>query len=221
MVLGVFLLITFAASIGAIVQKNRVTGGLVALNWVLMADMLSVLVVGTFVWFYTLRERDNFRARYLLLPDAQKIEIQDKVRAFAVLGEAGRLTADRRGQFSCCGYFNSSDLAVVGGAFCTSQEFITNLTAHNFDDKTNITEVGLCVKPITGFADVTLNGIFSCVPRLPFSISHAEVECIRTVYGFMAIVIGLFLASLCVIKKREEEERFKKIDAKRGGSGFV
>ena len=58
----------------------------------------------------------------------------------------------------------------------------------------------------------------------------------------MAIVIGLFLASLCVIKKvryanllnhlhhlmttrshfqRQEEERFKKIDAKRGGHGFA
>lgn len=56
-------------------------------------------------------------------------------------------------------------------------------------------------------------------------------------YGFMAVVIGLFLANMCVIKKvsntnlfvltgadtqqRQEEERFEKIDAKRGGHGFV
>ena len=59
----------------------------------------------------------------------------------------------------------------------------------------------------------------------------------------MAVVIGLFVATLCVIARvrrfllrctvrlltcyflsglqREEEERFKKIDAKRGGRGFV
>ena len=64
----------------------------------------------------------------------------------------------------------------------------------------------------------------------------------------MAVVIGLFLATMCVIKRvsrclplslatavrcacrsrlfdldlqRQEEERFKKIDAKRGGRGFV
>jgi phosphopantetheinyl transferase len=53
----------------------------------------------------------------------------------------------------------------------------------------------------------------------------------------MAVVLSLLVASLCVIKKvsnrqiwahflklffqRQEEERFKKIDAKRGGRGFV
>lgn len=58
------------------------------------------------------------------------------------------------------------------------------------------------------------------------------------VYGYMAIVLCLLLVSLCVIKKvtssyldcysaihfdlqRQEDERFKKIDAKRGGGGFV
>jgi len=60
-----------------------------------------------------------------------------------------------------------------------------------------------CVTPITQFADMTLNNTFS------------------TVYGFMAIVIGLFLATTCVIKKRQEYHRFEKIDAKRGGQGFV
>ena len=64
-------------------------------------------------------------------------------------------------------------------------------------------------------------------------------------FGFMAIAIALFLASVCVINmvskinftitrrftdydttffarsQRMEEERFKRIDAKRGGRGFV
>lgn len=60
-----------------------------------------------------------------------------------------------------------------------------------------------CVTPITKFADETLNNIFS------------------TIYGFMAIIIGFFLANMCVIKKRQEFARFEKIDVKRGGSGFV
>jgi len=42
-----------------------------------------------------------------------------------------------------------------------------------------------------------------------------------TIFGFTTIIICVFLATLCVIKKREEQERFRKIDAKRGGRGFV
>lgn len=60
-----------------------------------------------------------------------------------------------------------------------------------------------CVGPVTSFADTTLNDIFT------------------SIYGFAAVIIGLFLATLCVIKTRHEVERFKKIDAKRGGRGFV
>ena len=47
LVTGIFLLITFAFSIGAIVQKNHVTGGLVILNWLLVVDALVVLIVGS------------------------------------------------------------------------------------------------------------------------------------------------------------------------------
>jgi len=60
-----------------------------------------------------------------------------------------------------------------------------------------------CVGPITSYADTTLNDVFT------------------SIYGFAAVIIGLFLSTLCVIKKRHEVERFKKIDAKRGGRGFV
>jgi len=59
------------------------------------------------------------------------------------------------------------------------------------------------VKPFTAFADVTLENVFSAL------------------YGMMVPVLGLLLASISVIYKRKEDERFKKIDAKRGGRGFV
>ncbi|KAB5596125.1 hypothetical protein CTheo_397 [Ceratobasidium theobromae] len=60
-----------------------------------------------------------------------------------------------------------------------------------------------CVGAITNYADYTLNNIFT------------------SIYGFQAILIALFLATTCIINKRNEEERFRKIDAKRGGRGFV
>lgn len=60
-----------------------------------------------------------------------------------------------------------------------------------------------CVTSVSSHGDSTLNDIFT------------------TIYGFVAVIIGLFLATLCVIKTRDETERFRKIDAKRGGRGFV
>ncbi|KAI0713257.1 tetraspanin [Earliella scabrosa] len=111
------------------------------------------------------------------------------------------LTRDKRieiqDKFSCCGYFTQNDTVEIGGSFCANQTFVDTLV--DPDD----VEFGRCVGPITKSTDYTLNNIFS------------------SVYGLMAVVIGLFLASMCVIKRRQEEERFRKIDAKRGGRGFV
>jgi hypothetical protein len=179
LVLGIMLLFTFVFSVGAIVQKNHVTIGLVILNYILIADAIAVLCIGSFVWFYTLRQRNNFHPLYLALPESSRAFIQDK--------------------FSCCGYFNGSDGAVIS-KFCTSSQIaFTNALdpsdVHNSD--------AFCVSGVTDFTDYTLNQVFS------------------SCYGFMPIVLGLLLFTLCVINMRKEEERFKKIDAKRGGRGFV
>jgi hypothetical protein len=173
--MGIALVATFVVSIGAVVQRNHVTMGFVILNWFLVVDVFIVAAVGTVIWWYTLRERDNFHQEWIKTDKESRLFMQDK--------------------FSCCGYEFSNDTAEVGGSFCTSQDFINNLNATNVNN--------FCITAITTFADDTLNHIFTVV------------------YGFMALVIGLFLASMCVIKKREEDERFKKIDAKRGGRGFV
>jgi len=174
-ILGIALIITFAISIAAIVQKNHVTIGLVILNFALLIDAIGIVIIGTFVWFFTLQERANFHDLWLAASRETRIKLQD--------------------QLSCCGYFSGSDAVEIGGAFCQSQQFVSGLAS-------NVT-TNFCVTPITSFADMTLNNIFT------------------TVYGFMAVVLCLLLASLCVIKKRKEDERFKKIDAKRGGRGFV
>lgn len=175
LVMGIALLVTSFLSVGAIIQRNHVTIGLVVLNWVLIADAVIVLAIGSFVWFYTLRERNEYHVEYAKLQPSQRITIQD--------------------QFSCCGYFNASDLIQIGGSFCQNSTFANALNTTNTNN--------FCVTPVTGFADVSLNHVFS------------------TTYGFMAGLIGLFLSSLCVIRVRQEIERFRRIDAKRGGRGFV
>lgn len=174
--LGVALIVTFFISIAAVVQRNHVTIGLIITNYVLLVDAIGIVVIGSFVWFYTLEERANFYVLWQATTPQVRQTLQDK--------------------FQCCGYFNATDFAEIGG-FCSSQDFLNNL---------NLNQTVLsnfCVTPVTGFADTTLNNIFT------------------TVYGFMAIVLCFLLATLCVIKKRHEDERFKKIDAKRGGKGFV
>jgi hypothetical protein len=77
--MGIAFLITSALSFGAVIQRNHVTIGLIILNWVLLADAVIVLVVGTFVWFYTLRERAEFHVRYAKMQPSQRITIQDRV----------------------------------------------------------------------------------------------------------------------------------------------
>jgi len=174
-VLGIALIITFLISIVAIAQRNHVTLGFVILNYALLLDAMGIIIIGTFLWWYTLEERSNFHQLWLQASSATRIALQD--------------------QFQCCGYFDGSDLVEIGGTFCVSQDFVNSLPADDLNS--------FCVTPVTNFADFTLNSIFT------------------TVYGFMAIVVCLLLATLCVIRKRQEAERFKKIDAKRGGHGFV
>jgi len=84
-VLGVALLITFVISVGAIVQRNHVTIGLVFLNYALLFDALAIVVVGTFVWFFTLRERANFYELWQAAGRDTRIILQDQVCLHSVL----------------------------------------------------------------------------------------------------------------------------------------
>lgn len=81
-VLGIALLITFAISIAAIVQRNHVTAGLVILNWALLFDLFAIIVVGTYIWFFTLQERNNYFERFkAATPDVRR-QLQDHVRRY-------------------------------------------------------------------------------------------------------------------------------------------
>lgn len=55
-------------------------------------------------------------------------------------------------------------------------------------------------------------------------ISHADPyinTAFTGVYACEAVVIAFALAATCVISERRVVERFRLIDAKRGGGGFV
>lgn len=168
--LGISYAITFVIALIAIVQPNHITMGLTALNWVLLMEALFTTILGTVIWFFTLRERAMYETKWLSAAPEIRVAIQD--------------------HFHCCGYFAGNETTLATGGFCVDSTFATNLNTP-------------CVGPLVTYADYTLNNIFT------------------SIYGYMAIIIGLFLASLCVINKRIEAERFRKIDAKRGGKGFV
>jgi hypothetical protein len=82
--MGIALLLTSFVSVGAIIQRNHVTIGLVLLNWLLIADAVIVLVVGTFVWFFTLRERSEYHSVYAKLQPSQRVFIQDQASQITV-----------------------------------------------------------------------------------------------------------------------------------------
>lgn len=73
------LLTTFVISIGAIVQRNHVVVGLEILNWTLIADAIAVVVVGTYIWFFTLQERNNYFKIFNAVSADVRVQIQDKV----------------------------------------------------------------------------------------------------------------------------------------------
>jgi hypothetical protein len=78
-ILGIALLITFAVSICAIVQRSHVTIGLVILNYTLLIDAIGIIIIGTFVWFYTLQERANFHVLWADASRETRITLQDQV----------------------------------------------------------------------------------------------------------------------------------------------
>lgn len=47
----------------------------------------------------------------------------------------------------------------------------------------------------------------------------ADMRPLPQIYGFTAIQVCLFLVSVCLIISRREQERFRRVDEKKGVSG--
>ncbi|BGP19386.1 hypothetical protein JCM10213v2_007475 [Rhodosporidiobolus nylandii] len=115
--------------------QRREARGLVAFCWALVATMVATLVIASIIWFFTLRERDNFRKVWLQQDGATQVFLQDTL--------------------SCCGYFNASasGLLTQPSGFCASFA----------QPSTNATSVQGCVGPIVNFADYFLNNVFTTI----------------------------------------------------------
>lgn len=77
-VLGVIFLATFVSSLVLITIRGK--RPLVLLNWLLLVNGIAILFVGTYIWFYTLHERNNYHQVFGMQSNATKIAVQDLVR---------------------------------------------------------------------------------------------------------------------------------------------
>jgi len=166
--LGILFLATWIISVAGILQRNHVTLPLMVTNWALIADAAATLIIGCIVWDYTLTPTKNFLQAWGNSGPTMQQALQDSLH--------------------CCGYRNSTELAVSAG-YCADTTFAS-------------TQPG-CSTIILPYAAYTLQNIFS------------------SVFGFMAVVIGFFLATVCVVNRRKQTERFRLIDEKRGVRAFV
>ncbi|TIB68179.1 hypothetical protein E3Q23_03893 [Wallemia mellicola] len=57
--------------------------------------------------------------------------------------------------------------------------------------------------------------------ELEYSQLNGVIQTFSTIYGFVVILICLFLATVCIINERAKEDRFRRIDAKRNVNKFA
>jgi hypothetical protein len=81
--MGIFLILTWVLSIGAIVQPNHSTLGLKILNLVLVVDAVVVTTIGSFIWFYSLQQRNNYFEVFKSVPASTQLALQNQVRCRA------------------------------------------------------------------------------------------------------------------------------------------
>lgn len=86
-ILGIALIVTFFISITGVVQRNHITIGLVITNYALLIDAIGIVIIGTFVWFFTLQERANFYELWKAASPDVRLTLQDKVSFLLRLGE--------------------------------------------------------------------------------------------------------------------------------------
>jgi len=106
MILGILYAVTFIISVGAIVQRNHVTIGLVILNWLLIFDTAFTVLFASVLWFRTLEEQANNEKVWIAAPAQARLTLQD--------------------EWKCCGYRNGTNME-IGGAVCSTFE-VANAT---------------------------------------------------------------------------------------------
>lgn len=142
--IGVFILLSVLYSLPAYFVTRRPsqsTAYLTALNVMLVLAALATTAVGTAVWFYTLRQRDNFEVVWREAgPKGQQV-LQDWM--------------------GCCGYWNASSAGLFASptGLCASPQVAAvgyhAGTVRGFTDCHLVQNVSLiqgCVTPMTKFS---------------------------------------------------------------------
>ena len=106
MVLGILYAVTFLISVGAIIQRNHVTIGLIVFNWLLILDTAFTVIFACILWFRTLQEEDNFEKVWIATSNQTRLTLQD--------------------EWKCCGYGNGTDFE-IGGSVCSTLQ-VANAT---------------------------------------------------------------------------------------------
>jgi len=131
LIIASWLVGLYGAITGMAKGKRRV-GGFIAFNWSLIAVAAATTIIGSIIWFLTLRPRNEFFAIWQEQDLTVQAYLQDTLQ--------------------CCGFF---DVTVAGG-FNAMSTFCSTFAAG-----TNSTAATNCVIPILAFEDYALNNIFS------------------------------------------------------------
>lgn len=159
---AVLIFLTFFVTLPGLATTSR--------KWIKLAGYMSVvcmfftLVLGLYLWIFTLKTRGDFAPLFSAQTDAVKSLMQT--------------------EFNCCGYFNSTSPAFVTDATCTSKAAAAVMRG--------------CAGPISGFANVFLDNIFTAL------------------FGIVGFDVLFIMATACLLKDRKERERFQHIDEKHG-----
>lgn len=79
LILGIMFEISFFISLFAITQRRPLTSGLKILNWSLVLNSIGVLIIGSIIWFYSLRQPTNYQRVWLKQTTQTQIALQDQV----------------------------------------------------------------------------------------------------------------------------------------------
>ncbi|KZS90874.1 hypothetical protein SISNIDRAFT_487892 [Sistotremastrum niveocremeum HHB9708] len=170
LVLGVIVAATSLLSVPPLLQTSNSQSYLLLLNLWHVVELLILIIGGSIIWWGTLRERNEFWSVWQANGDFVRGIVQER--------------------FSCCGYWNNTDLSqVVPLGIC-------ELAASTISVPSTENMPPPCVNAFQAYGDSYLNGWSTAV------------------YAFAAILCGQFMVTACMIADRKLLERFRKIDLK-------
>lgn len=114
MCLGSVIFVQTILALAAVLLTRRKSGStrpLTLFNWLLVIVMLATVAIGTSIWFWSLRQVEEYAALFRGLDPAVQGFVQEELR--------------------CCGYFNATTEGIFtsSNGFCSTESI--NAVSHN------------------------------------------------------------------------------------------